>query len=73
MFEIEADTAFLAMGMRINRELIDRMRHCAPETSAIVGDVRESAAILPPQPAPSRRRCISKPTGFLLLAVPVSG
>lgn len=41
LFEIEADTVLLAMGMRINRELIDRMRHCAPETECfIVGDAK---------------------------------
>lgn len=41
-FEIEADTVLLAMGMRINHELVDSLRHCAPETDCyIVGDAKK--------------------------------
>lgn len=41
-FAIEADTILLAMGMRINHDLIDKMRHCAPETECfIVGDAKQ--------------------------------
>jgi NADH dehydrogenase FAD-containing subunit len=41
-FEIEADTVLLAMGMRINHDLIDSLRHCAPETECyIVGDAKK--------------------------------
>ena len=41
-FEIEADTVLLAMGMRINHDLIAELRHCAPETECyIVGDAKK--------------------------------
>jgi len=41
-FEIEADTVLLAMGMRINHDLVDSLRHCAPETEVyIVGDAKK--------------------------------
>jgi pyruvate/2-oxoglutarate dehydrogenase complex dihydrolipoamide dehydrogenase (E3) component len=41
-FEIEADTVLLAMGMRINNDLVDSLRHCAPETDCyIVGDAKK--------------------------------
>jgi NADPH-dependent glutamate synthase beta subunit-like oxidoreductase len=40
-FQIEADTVLLAMGMKINHDLIEKLRHCAPETSCyIVGDAK---------------------------------
>lgn len=40
-FAIEADTVLLAMGMRINHDLIAQLRHCAPETECyIVGDAK---------------------------------
>ena len=41
-FEIEADTVLLAMGMKINYDLIDELRHCVPETECyIVGDAKK--------------------------------
>jgi 2,4-dienoyl-CoA reductase-like NADH-dependent reductase (Old Yellow Enzyme family)/thioredoxin reductase len=41
-FEIEADTVLLAMGMKINHDLIAELRHCAPETECyIVGDAKK--------------------------------
>lgn len=40
-FEIEADTVLLAVGMKINYDLIDELRHCVPETECyIVGDAK---------------------------------
>jgi NADPH-dependent 2,4-dienoyl-CoA reductase/sulfur reductase-like enzyme len=42
LFEIEADTVLLAMGMCINHDLIEELRHCAPETECyIVGDAKK--------------------------------
>ena len=41
-FEIEADTVLLAMGMCINYDLVEELRHCAPETECyIVGDAKK--------------------------------
>jgi 2,4-dienoyl-CoA reductase-like NADH-dependent reductase (Old Yellow Enzyme family)/thioredoxin reductase len=41
-FEIEADTVLLAMGMRVNYDLVEELRHCAPETECyIVGDAKK--------------------------------
>jgi NADPH-dependent 2,4-dienoyl-CoA reductase/sulfur reductase-like enzyme len=40
-FEIEADNVLLAMGMRINTELVESLRHTAPETEVfVVGDAK---------------------------------
>ena len=45
-FSIECDTVLLAMGMRPRFELVESLRHCAPETSvAIIGDCRKSGTI----------------------------
>lgn len=40
--EMEADTVLLAMGMRIDTDLVESFRHCAPETECfVVGDAKE--------------------------------
>jgi 2,4-dienoyl-CoA reductase-like NADH-dependent reductase (Old Yellow Enzyme family)/thioredoxin reductase len=45
-FEIEADTVLLAVGLRPRYELIDSLRHTAPEASVyIVGDARKTGNI----------------------------
>jgi len=39
---MNADTVLLAMGMKIDTELVESFRHCAPETECfIVGDAKE--------------------------------
>ena len=41
MFEIKADNVLLAAGMKIDTELVESFRHCAPETECIVvGDAK---------------------------------
>ncbi|MCL2126407.1 MAG: FAD-dependent oxidoreductase [Oscillospiraceae bacterium] len=41
-FEIEADNVLLAVGMKINTELVESFRHCASETECfVVGDAKE--------------------------------
>jgi 2,4-dienoyl-CoA reductase-like NADH-dependent reductase (Old Yellow Enzyme family)/thioredoxin reductase len=45
-FEIEADTVLLAIGMKPRYELVEELRHSAPEGSVyIVGDAKESGKI----------------------------
>ena len=44
--EIEADTVLYAIGMRPRHEVVDELRHCAPEASVyIVGDALKVARI----------------------------
>jgi 2,4-dienoyl-CoA reductase-like NADH-dependent reductase (Old Yellow Enzyme family) len=44
--EIACDTVLLSMGVRERFQLVDELRHCAPESSvAIVGDCRKAATI----------------------------
>ena len=44
--EIECDTVLLAMGMKERWDLVDELRHCAPESCVhIVGDCRRVATI----------------------------
>jgi NADPH-dependent 2,4-dienoyl-CoA reductase/sulfur reductase-like enzyme len=44
--EIACDTVLLSMGVRERFQLVDELRHCAPESNvAIVGDCRKAATI----------------------------
>ena len=44
--EIPCDTVLLAVGMRAKWDLVEELRHCAPETSVYhVGDCRKAATI----------------------------
>ncbi|MDR2356259.1 MAG: NAD(P)/FAD-dependent oxidoreductase [Clostridiales Family XIII bacterium] len=44
--EIEADSVLLAMGMRPRYELVEELRHCAPETEVfVVGDAKVAGNI----------------------------
>ncbi|NLL38211.1 MAG: FAD-dependent oxidoreductase [Clostridiales bacterium] len=46
MKELPCDTVLLAMGMRERWDLVDELRHCAPESNiAIVGDCRNLGTI----------------------------
>jgi 2,4-dienoyl-CoA reductase-like NADH-dependent reductase (Old Yellow Enzyme family)/thioredoxin reductase len=44
--DIEADSVLLAMGMRPRYELVEALRHCAPETEVfVIGDAKDAGNI----------------------------
>lgn len=46
MFELDCDTVLLSVGCRPNKEVLESLRHCIPETEVYaVGDVRKVANV----------------------------